>query len=133
MSYPKNGLLILSFLLLSVTSTFADKYPKNLKVDVLNYQFNIELSDTSDEIKVKMIVDVRFLGAGVDSLRLDLTKASTALDNKGMTVHQVKLGAEILDFTHEGDALKIKLPTSSRMNQRAQYTITYSGIPVTGL
>lgn len=133
MSYSKNGLLIICLVLFSANFSFADKYPKNLKVDVLNYLFNIELSDTSDEIKVKMIVDVRYIGAGVDYLRLDLTRASVALENKGMTVHQVKLGEANLDFTHEDDALKIKLPTSSRMNQRAQYTITYSGIPVTGL
>ncbi|PZX60458.1 peptidase M1-like protein [Algoriphagus ratkowskyi] len=133
MSYFKYGLLIFSFLLVSVTSAFADKYPKNLKVDVLNYLFNIDLSDTSDEIKVDMTVDVRYLGAGVDYLRLDLTKASAALENKGMTVHQVKLGEHKLVFTHEDDALKIKLPVVSTMNQRAQYTITYSGIPATGL
>jgi len=133
MFHMKNGLLIISLLVFGVSFSFADKYPKNFKVDVLNYVFNIELSDDTDEIKCEVTVDVRFLGSGLDSLRLDLTKASEALENKGMTVHQVKSGEETLAFTHENNALKIKLPNSSVTNQRAQYTITYSGIPATGL
>lgn len=129
----KNRLLGISFLVFCVTASFADKYPKNPKVDVLNYLFKIELSDDTDEIKCEVTVDVRFLGNGVDSLRLDLTKASPALENKGMTVHQVKSGEENLAFVHENDALKIRLPKSSSTNQRTQYTITYSGVPATGL
>lgn len=70
----KKGFLVLSLIFLSVTFSFADKYPKNFKVDVLNYVFNIELSDDTDEIKCETTVDVRFLGSGVDSLRLDLTR-----------------------------------------------------------
>lgn len=125
--------LLVLILFCVTTFSFADKYPKNPKVDVLNYVFNIELSDETDEIKCEVTVDVRFLGAGVDSLRLDLTNATAALENKGMKVQQVKSEDEILKFTHENDALKIKLPATSILNQRTQYTITYSGIPATGL
>ena len=131
--FMKNGILILFLVVVTVSFSFADKYPKNFKVDVLNYQFNIELSDDTDEIKCEVVVDVRFLGSGVDSLRLDLTKTSEALESKGMTVHQVKSGDEILAFSHENDALMIKLPSSSLVNQRTQFTVTYSGRPATGL
>lgn len=129
----KKGLLILALIVLSVTFSFADKYPKNFKVDVLNYVFNIELSDNTDQIKCEATVDVRFLGSGVDSLRLDLTNASAAIENKGMKVHHVKSGEQNLEFTHENNELKIKLPNSSVPNQRLQFTISYSGTPATGL
>ena len=131
----KNILLSVSILLISCTFSFAeDKYPKNPKVDVLNYQFNIELSDDTDEIKCEVTIDVRYKGEGVDVLRLDLTKASEALGNKGMTVSKV-LGAEgkELSYTHEGEELKISLPQNSTTNQRSSYTVIYSGIPATGL
>jgi aminopeptidase N len=112
---------------------FADTYPKNLKVDVLNYAFRILLSDDTDEIKCEATIDVRFAGEGVEFLRLDLVKASATLNNKGMVVSKVVSNGQSLSFTHEGDELKIKLPTASKVNQRSAYTITYSGVPATGL
>ena len=50
-----------------------------------------------------------------------------------MVVSQVMSADKALDFTHEDDVVKIKLPAASQINQRAQYTITYSGVPATGL
>ncbi|MBK7652243.1 MAG: M1 family peptidase [Flammeovirgaceae bacterium] len=121
--------------LLAFTTTFslADNYPKNPKVDILNYAFKILLSDNTDEIKCEVTIDVRYVGAGVETLRLDLIKATAALGNKGMKVSQVTAAGKVLEYTHENDELKIKLPVSSQLNQRTQYTITYSGVPATGL
>jgi len=118
-----------------VSSSFAstDTYPKNPKIDVLNYQFKIELSDQTDEIKVEVTVDVRFLGDGIDSLKLDLVKASEVLENKGMMVTSITSDGKTLAYSHEGDQLRIKLPTLSKINQRQQYTISYAGVPASGL
>ncbi|MFN3996405.1 M1 family metallopeptidase [Algoriphagus sp.] len=121
---------ILSF---STILSFADNYPKNPKIDVLNYVFRIELSDQSDEIKCEANIDVRYVGEGVQVLRLDLVKASQELGNKGMTVSQVISNGKTLSFTHEKDSLLIYLPEPSTAQQRSTYTITYSGIPATGL
>ncbi|MEN2282269.1 M1 family aminopeptidase [Algoriphagus sp. SE2] len=129
----KNGLLSLSILVLSLTFSFADKYPKNPKIDILNYAFRIELSDETDEIKCEETIDVSYLGEGVNVLRLDLTKSSEALEGKGMTVSRVLSGGKELDYIHEGDQLKINLPEASQLNQRTSYTVIYSGIPATGL
>jgi aminopeptidase N len=125
----------ITLLTLLVHSSFAftDTYPKNPKIDVLNYQFKIELSDTTDEIKCEVTIDVRYLGDGIESLRLDLVKASETLENKGMTVSAILSDGKELNYSHEGDELKIKLPTSSKTNQRTQYTINYSGVPASGL
>jgi aminopeptidase N len=126
-------LSVMLFLLLTSTVSTADTYPKNPKVDVLNYIFRIVLSDNTDAIQVEATVDVRFVGEGVNILRLDLVKASAALENKGMTVSKVESAGKALPFTHEGAELNITLPAPSQRNQRTAYTIIYSGMPATGL
>lgn len=132
-SIPVKKTLYAFILLLIPALSIADQYPKNLKIDVLNYVFRITLSDTNDAILAEATVDVRFLGEGVEILRLDLVKTSAALGNKGMTVSSVVSEGKALSFTHEGAELNIKLPTSSQRNQRTAYTIMYSGLPATGL
>lgn len=67
-----------------------------------------QLSDATDEIKCEVTVDLHYVGAGVEILRLDLTKASVALGNKGMVVSKVMSAGKALDFTHENDVLSIK-------------------------
>lgn len=114
-------------------ASFTDPYPKNPNIDALNYRFEFQLSDNTDEILGKTTVDVRFKASGIESLRLDLVKASEALEGKGMTVTQVMSNGKAVSFSHENDALIISLPAASVKNQRSQFTITYSGIPATGL
>lgn len=125
------ALVFLGFQNIGMTKT--DPYPKNPLIDALNYIFEITLSDDTDEIKVNSTIDVRFLGEGVKELRLDLIKKSTALEGKGMTVSKVMSGGKSITYRHENDALFIVLPESSKKNQRNQFTISYSGIPATGL
>ena len=110
-----------------------DNYPKNPNIDVINYQFRIELSDTTDEIACEETIEVRYLVAGVTKLRLDLIKASEAMENKGMVVSQVISEGKVLEFAHENDALNITLPKSSIINQNSSYTISYKGVPASGL
>ncbi|NJN41854.1 MAG: M1 family metallopeptidase [Flammeovirgaceae bacterium] len=129
----KNWLLCVSLLIVNSPFSLGDNYPKNPKIDVLNYIFQIELSDRSDEIKSEVTIDVRYLGEGVEMLRLDLVKARPELNNKGMIISQVTSEGKSLDYIHEKDELKIKLKQPSQRNQRSQYTILYSGIPATGL
>ncbi|MEQ8417475.1 MAG: M1 family aminopeptidase [Imperialibacter sp.] len=128
----KSILLIFAFIFI-FSLCFGDTYPKNPNIDVLHYTFRIELSDDTDEIKCEETVDVRYLADGVEWLRLDLVKASAALQNKGMRVSGVVSNGRAVVFTHENEELKIKLPFASRANERQQYTITYAGTPASGL
>lgn len=122
----KNLLTCIALLLCAAIETHADTYPKNPKVDIINYIFRVELSDDTDEIKVVETVDVRFASDGVQTLRLDLISAT-------MKVSSVKLSDKELSFTHKNNELLISLPSPSTSNQRSNYTITYSGVPVSGL
>ncbi len=129
----KKWLLCSILIIFKTTISSADNYPKNPKIDVLNYTFRIELSDNTDEIKCEVTLDVRYLGANVEVLRLDLVKASQALANKGMKVTSITSADKPLTYTHENDELKISLATPSQLNQRSTYVIKYTGTPVTGL
>lgn len=114
-------------------TTFRDTYPKNPNIDVLNYVFELTLSDETDVIEGRTTVDVRFLKAGMNELRLDLIKRSNALDGKGMTVSAVTLNGNALKYRHSEDALFITFPSSSVENQRFNIVVEYRGIPATGL
>ena len=110
-----------------------DQYPKNPKIDVLNYIFDITLSDASDEINCLVTVDFRALDTGVEKIRLDLVNVSEKLENKGMTVQDVKSENGSLKFLHEKDELWIYLNEPLLKNERKKFTISYSGIPSEGL
>lgn len=128
----KNFMLCLA-LVFAFNRSHADTYPKNPKIDVLNYAFRLVLSDDTDQIQCEETIDVRYVGEGVRTLRLDLVKARKELGDKGMTVSQVTAAGKAVSFTHENDVLLITLPEPSKAQQRSQYTIRYSGIPATGL
>lgn len=113
--------------------SFTDLYPKNARIDALHYRFEFELWDDTDEIQGKATVDVRFLADGIETLRLDFIKKSSALENKGMTITKIESGGKPVAYQHENDVLLITLPSPSQKNQRSQFTITYHGVPATGL
>ena len=84
--------IIFLFLILIISTTYgicyanSDPYPKNQKIDVLNYIFNITLSDEKDEILCKEIIDLRFKENGIKKIRLDLVNTSNENNGKGMKV-----------------------------------------------
>ena len=134
----KNRILVPICLLIAISNyakviAFTDNYPKNPKIDAINYAFKIELSDKTDEIVCDLTIDVRFLGADVKNLRLDLANASKELDNKGMVVSHVSSNGEALSYSHENDVLNIRLPSPSSINQLSKFNIVYKGVPYSGL
>jgi aminopeptidase N len=126
----KSYLTCAVLLLCASVVSAADNYPKNPNIDILNYVFRIELSDQSDAIKCTTTIDFTYIGAQV--LRLDLVNASAALNGRGMKVGEVMAAGKTVEYTHESNGLIIKLPLSDKI-QFATYTITYSGIPASGL
>lgn len=116
-----------------IAYSFTDPYPKNPNIDAVNYKFEFELSDHTDEILGTATIDIRFLVDGIKTLRLDLIKKSSILGHKGMHVTVVKSDGESVQYEHEKDVLLINLPSSSIKNQQIQFTISYQGIPATGL
>ena len=134
----KNDIIkALSFTILSFFNhtLFAniDPYPKNSKIDILNYIFEINLSDDTDEISCETTVDFRFLDSGIQKVRLDLINVSVKLDNKGMVVESVESNKNQLKFTHKNDELWVYFDKGSMINERNKFTVRYKGIPASGL
>ena len=131
----KNYLLLIVGLALAtpMSSLAKDDYPKNPNIDALNYSFALTLSDETDVIAGIAHIDVRFRAAGITEVRLDLIKASPALEGKGMTVSSVSSNGADLTYSHEEDALTIVLPSPSLADQRITISVAYSGTPATGM
>lgn len=113
--------------------TSTDTYPKNPNIDALNYAFTIELSDTTDLIVGELALDVRFVGAGVRAVRLDLIGASAATGGTGMRVSGVTMNGTAMPYTHTNDVLLVLLASAPTVNQRARVVVRYRGTPATGL
>ncbi len=137
---PKNNvmrnlkLILLSiFNLLSIQSSYADKYPRNYSVDIIHYAFELNLSDKSDEIFGKVSITVLFKKNDVTQIRLDLINKTELRKAKGMAIESITLGNEPVSFTHVNDEVFIQLPSSPVAGKEIIFVIKYHGVPETGL
>ena len=80
--------LLLAALTITAARAAADTYPRQPTVDALHYAFQLALNDQNDEIVGEATITIRFTGAGVTEVALDLASAS---DGKGMTVAEERL------------------------------------------
>src|ERR1700733_5955919 len=119
------------FGLLAAAAALADMYPRQPGVDVLNYVFQITLTDVSDEVIGNTVADVRFLNSGIAALELDLRQKSG--NGPGMTVTRVSSNKLSLHFEHRHDRLRVDLPSPSVAGQMREFSIDYHGIPAAGL
>jgi len=126
LTHWKQSVPIAPWLFVLGVAHFAVQYVDTFdEIDAINYIFNIELSDETDEIICESKVDVRYLEKGIKELRLDLINVQKG---KGMKVSRVTSNGDALTFKHKNDELYIKLPVPSSVNQRSQYTISYRGL-----
>jgi len=97
-------------------------------IDVLHYNFSIEINDTNDQIKGIAIISFKCL-KNINSIDLDLVKKNKT--GKGMTVTSVKANDQILSFKQDDEVVHIS--TSANEGQLLDISINYEGIPSTGL
>jgi aminopeptidase N len=97
--------------------------------DVKEYQFQIELNDTTDIIKGVANITVRLTTPSAE-LSFDLISQTAG---KGMAVESVKLQNDVLKFSHQNDKLKITLPKTFNEDKDLTVIVSYSGIPKDGL
>ncbi len=133
MNTQKFVLIFLSSFLSFITSVFADRYPVDKRIDIKNYQFNITLSDKSNEINATALVTVYFKQSGVTQFRLDLTNKTINGDGRGMLVDSITALDKIVSYTHINNALLINLHQSSLANDQVTFKIKYHGEPADGL
>lgn len=123
--------LVASFVACLFTKpAFADTYPRQSGIDVLNYVFRLTLSDDADEIVGEATIDLRFLKDSIADFTLDLASVN---DGKGMRVSEVQSRSAALRFAHEADLLRVTLDSPSRAGERRQFIVRYRGVPARGL
>lgn len=125
-------LILLLVSVVALVDVGADTYPKNLRVDVLNYRFALELQDQDDRIAGTADIDLRFVAAGESSLRFDLINLDSAT-GRGMTVSAVSANGAGLAFAHQDGALTITLPRRFEPGERLRLQVAYAGVPASGL
>ncbi|HRW84667.1 MAG TPA: M1 family metallopeptidase [Bacteroidales bacterium] len=100
------------------------------QVDVKHYEFNIMLSDTSDVIICKALIDIDFRGM-TEILSLDLR--SQKAGGRGMSVSSLTLNGSEIEWTHSDDKLTVKPALAFEGHTSGQVEVNYSGIPSDGL
>ncbi len=97
------------------------------KIDILSYDFDITISDTTN--KIEGLASVKFVRqAKVNVIQLNLKNPNTS--GSGMQVSKVKLEGKPLHFKHEKDTLTVFLPPQK---DTLQIQVAYKGKPQDGL
>ncbi|GAB3644007.1 M1 family metallopeptidase [Spirosoma arcticum] len=100
-------------------------------VDVLNYNFSLTLSDSTNQIQGE--TTIRFTRADDrQSVWFDLVEAKKDSIGSGMRVREVRLpDGKTAPFSHRNDRVFINLPAAP--GQPTEVTIKYEGTPARGL
>jgi aminopeptidase N len=99
-------------------------------VDILNYDFNIDISDTSDVIRGKALISVDLVDERTERIHLNLVADS---GETGMRVSSVSIEKRTLRFRHNDDDLIVELPYWVRSKASFTLEVNYSGIPADGM
>ncbi|MDA0987141.1 MAG: M1 family aminopeptidase [Bacteroidetes bacterium] len=124
---------LITFFILLPRFLWADQYPINKNIDVKHYSFEINLSDSSNEIIGHTKIKILFKKEGIQNFRLDFINKSIDKKGKGMVIDAIKLGNQSISFTHQNDAIIINLPQVSNSETELEFSIQYHGIPFDGL
>ena len=100
-------------------------------VDVLNYDFALTLSDSTNQINGE--TTIRFTRADDrQSVWFDLIEAKSDSARSGMRVREVRLpNGKTVPFSHRNDRVFINLPPAP--GQPTEVVIRYEGTPARGL
>jgi aminopeptidase N len=115
--------------LLIPSQAVADNYPRNESIDIKKYIFRIELNDTTNRIAGQATV-LLTVKKTIRDFELDLIQQ---VQEKGMTVSEIKVNNRQAIFLHRNNRLKILLPAETATGSELEITVTYSGIPKDGL
>ncbi len=124
------NLLIFSLLLILSNTINSQSIEYNPSIDVIDYDFAIKISDTTDVIKATSSNHF-ILHDNTDKIQFDLTSKDTT--GKGMVIEKIIFEDIPLKFTHKNDKITIKKLDTWKSNDSIKILIFYSGIPKDGL
>ena len=129
----KQKLRILLLVSLFVGQFANAQFENNQKdiIDVLNYNFQIEIADSTNSISVKAQERILLL-TKVDYIFLQLKNKNS--EGLGMQISSLKNKFGVaLGYTHQNDTITIFNPGNWQLNDTLQIEISYSGVPKDGL
>ncbi len=116
--------------LISASASAADGYYRLQNIDVLHYEFTLSLSDSSDSVKGRAVIDLKILEK-TDSVILDLKGVNSG--GQGMIVEQVLLENQNANWKQSNEKLLIYLKYSALTADTLNLIIEYRGVPADGL
>lgn len=119
-----------SWFLFSANLQAQDGYIRNISADVLHYEFNLTLNDSTDRIEGRALINTKFTGKS-DSICFDLYGMN--LDGKGMSVKKVSIGPDNLKWEQRDERIFIMFNRTAKVNDTLEFVIEYEGIPADGL
>ncbi|UXX81190.1 M1 family metallopeptidase [Reichenbachiella carrageenanivorans] len=128
---PKFQFSRLLFLLFFACSTLSYGQRRSAEpFDVLHYQFDVQLNDTTNAVAVTAQLTILYLDSIPAQTILDLASPT---DATGMLVDKLKFNEQTINYTHDADQLKLATPATVQIGDTVRVSISYSGIPDMGL
>ena len=126
----KNLFCLYFFLIIHSMAFSNDGYPCNNNADVLHYNFELTIYDSTNSIDGRALIKIRFVDK-TSSLSFDLTGINS--EGKGMQVKNVMISRETAEWKHESESLKIIFNNAANQDDTLDVMIEYSGVPADGL
>lgn len=120
-------ILFICFLFYSGNGYSTDRYKRDHNVDIIHYDFNVFLNDTTDIIEGTSVIRAGLKNTA--AISLDLKNISA--EGKGMTVLNVSSTEGHVTWKHQDDRISILF--EHNITGETEITIQYKGIPVDGL
>jgi aminopeptidase N len=119
--------------ILALTCSFvlsSDGYHRLANIDVLHYEFSLTISDSTDAISGRAVIDLKILEK-TDSLLFDLKGLDS--QGSGMSVTEVRLDGKDIKWKQGKAILQVFLNNTASVGDTLKYIIEYHGIPSDGL
>jgi aminopeptidase N len=119
--------------LLAVSAATTHAQRPGAAIDVLDYRFELELSDRTDEIGGRAVIAFRVLRpVGEVEFDLDDAAVDSGLEAGGMVVSSATLGDTALRFRQQDDRLLVSLDGEAAAGARRRIEVRYRGVPADG-
>jgi aminopeptidase N len=126
----KNFICLSILLMVCSFISASDGYHRFFNIDVLHYEFALTLSDSTDAISGRAVIEMKILKK-TDTISFDL-KGMNSL-GKGMNVEKVSLDGNYIKWKHGNERLLVFPENSVSADDTIEFVIEYHGIPADGL
>ncbi len=121
--------LLIASLLCTFSAPAQDHHARHESINVLSYHFEIDLNDTTNQVRGVADIEIAFL-QDVDDFALDLSYNRD--DSTGMRVQEISVDGGKASYRQDSDQI-ILTGVHARQGEKRTFRIKYSGIPADGL